>query len=442
MHGIKLGVCSAYKSANIPIFRALNHSPSDIGAEYFNEDEGMIYIDMSHSDPYTLTNNEAIFWISDDSSNNRFGILRGSTGTFRYFISASGVQYLNYTQNTFNGTYLSARFKMVCHWKDGTLSVFYNGEKILEDAITMPSSITAFDLGQSNDGVNTMSGMLHEVKIWNKAPSLEYARQQSRYYNIIDLTRDVARKGVVFAGQSNMTGSDGVGSASYTHTPKLLTNSGDYEDYADPFDDDTDALILGSVLSDSGAALSYAGQVLDLLIDADGAQWYGVPATKNATGLIADWSVWYDSLSPNPDKTILNRAHALNMRGLMGQNAGSIQCLVWHQGEGDAISGVSVSDYKAAALELFNEFRQTTAIDKVVIVSLHKWVAALQTAHGAAQAQWESIQNAHNELASEYAWITLVDISDIEATLDNGLHLAKAQHDVIAPRVASAIETL
>jgi len=437
MLGLGFGLGFVRDGGLKPVFSAFEKSTPD--ATLYSGEEGMVVIDSTTTTPYTRTNYETIFSFYTNN-NNRFELFHRDTETFQIIITVGGVSQTAEIINTINGTFLPNRQRFVVRWKDGSLQIYMNGEEIyyVESGLSFPDTVSNVYLAQR---VADLQGTIEYVALYDTGSTEAFARSLSKNSTDIipTITYDNTRRGVVFAGQSNSVGVASTGSHTYTNTNKLLTNSGDYEDYSDPADDDTDTVILSSVLSDT-AALGYQGLVVDALKTADSDfEWFAVPAAKGNTE-IADWVPYITSFTV-ADRVIAQRFHALVNRALMAKQAGTLTYTVWHQGESDAIAGTSKEDYKAAVLELFTEYRKVVGDHPIVIVSLHRWVTALDTTHSATQANWSAIQEAQKELAASVPWMAFVDISDIEATQDDGLHLAQAEQAIIAPRIEAAINS-
>ncbi|GEM_PF-3115154 len=419
-----------------PVFSA--NEKSTPNASLYSGDEGIVVVDSTATTPYTRTNFETVFSFYSNN-NNRFELFHRDAETFQIIVTVGGVSQTAEIINTIAGVFLPYRQRFVIRWKDGSLQIYMNGEEIyyVESGLSFPDTVSNIYLAQR---VADLQGDINYIALYNKGSTENFARNLSKNSTgiITSLTHDATRRGVIFAGQSNSVGVASTGSHTYNNTNKLLTNSGDYEDYSDPADDDTDTLIGNSVLSDT-AALGYQGLVVDALKTANSDyEWFAVTGAKGNTE-IADWIPYTTSFTV-ADRVIADTFHALVNRALMAKQAGSLNYTVWHQGESDAIAGTSKADYKAAVLEMLTEYRKVVGAHPIILVSLHKWVDTLNSTHGATQAEWAAIQTAQSELATENSWITLVDISDIEATQDDGLHLAQAEQVIVAERINAAIK--
>ena len=143
----------------------------------------------------------------------------------------------------------------------------------------------------------------------------------------------------VGAGQSNMSGR-GTNNQSYSHgslKATLFHNDYTWDDLADPTDDPTGAV--DTALNDPLAAGSYIPKIATDLMASTGVPCAFVPSSIGGRGIDPWWVLdtqWDRDTYPG----------STTYRAVTG--VGGVRLVLWHQGETDAIDGVSANSYETS----------------------------------------------------------------------------------------------
>lgn len=418
-----------------------------ISADDYDASEGIIVIDSIANDQYDRANFETIFSIDNNTNNNRAQFFHRDSEVLQLIITAGGVSQVSFIFNTFNGIFLSERQRIVMRWKSGALQIYMNGIEVgyWASGITMPAA-TEINFGQ-NSGTADLQGTIVHTAFYNQGGTEDFARSLSRQPVIVPgLTYDDNRSGIMVFGQSNESGADLTGSLTYENSFNMINNAGAYVSWSDPWNDDTDNLILGGILTEATPGLSYISLLMDMVAE-DGGEWYGIPACKSNTR-IDEWGPFIESgLSGTgvPDRVPYNRFWALANRALMAKQAGQIKFIVFGVCESDAIAATAKADYIARCKRVIAELLKVIDMPNipVVIRGALSWTAALGTAQSVTEAEWVAIQEGGEDLAALYDNYAYADNTDITATLDSNLHIdANAEGSDVAENVFDAYDSL
>lgn len=199
----------------------------------------------------------------------------------------------------------------------------------------------------------------------NQAPG--QGTLEVRFTNETDTTSSRTLVGVgdifVCAGQSNMSGR-GTSNQSYSHaTLKACLFGNDYtwKELSDPYDSATSQT--DAVSSDAGVvAGSFIPLLATELMALTGVPVAFIPCAKGATGIDPDHL-------PGVDHQ--DRATLYGSMVYRALQVGGVKCVLWFQGETDAINGVSQADYNADLDTIANAIQADLGV-KLMACKLHE----------------------------------------------------------------------
>lgn len=418
-------------------------SPTEYANALYDREGGTMAIDLTYATPYNYAANEVSLYLGDAGFRDRTVQSQwdGSSpeGELRTRVRVNNIETFAEDKNL-TISFLPPRQKHSVRYnaEEGSSTYYLNGIKVFEKT----SGLTFADQSDmlicagkiaGTTSLNT-SGTINDFVYYGVGAGQALARSLSNNYEVVSgLTGDSARRGIVFAGQSNSSGR-ATATPTYTNTIYNLANDGTYGSYTDPYDDATGTLIQNSLLSDASAAVGYAGYCIDDLAD-DGEEYFSCAANKGGTA-ISTWAAF--AAGAQADSVIQDRAYAFINRIKMAQQAanGRLPVVVWHQGESDAEAGTASATYKATWKALMDEARAACGNFPIIVLSLHEYNVALT----ATEANWNRISGDLLELPSEYSNTYGYDISSFAGQTGDRVHLSDASDQSIGVGISNIIQ--
>lgn len=421
-------------------------SPTEYSNSFYDSAGGGAVVSLTYTTPTNPNANECPLYIGDPSTyQNRAFQLQWDGATpeneMRVRVRDTNVEKFAEDKN-FTISYVGAKQKHAGYYNaaTGRVAYYFDGIKVMDKTggVTFPTSANVEICVGKINGITSLNtaASITDFVYYGSDVSETTIRNLSRNNDIVTgLTGDAARRGIVFAGQSNSSGRT-TATPTYTNTIKLLKNSGTYGNYTDPFDDDTGNLFANSLLADAAADTGYAGYCIDDLAD-DGEEYFACPANKGGTA-IASWQPFAAGI--DADNVIQDQAYAFIRRIQMATHAagGRLPVVVWHQGETDAINGTTAAAYKAAWKELMDEARAAVGNFPIVALSLHEWNVGISPS--VSEANWNVISDALLDLPSEYSNTYGLDISEYSGQGADLVHLSDTSNQGIGVDISNLIQ--
>lgn len=429
------------QGAPLPAIDLTAPSAQSLDASLVKPDQGVVFINTSDTSPQTQTNNSVYFAATfNDASSNRIILNQTSTGGFKLRADSGSVNSVDF--DSADEMMIDERRAMALRYGSFGMELYYNGMKLFKDSsFTPPAALNKAAVGQFTEGSLGLDAdvSLEHFKYFDTALSPDIARALTRKgFEQSGVTYDGTRDMIGFLGQSNSSGR-GSGSFTYTNTSliKMLHNDGTIDNYSDPYDDNTGEEI-STFLSDTGTGLSYAGKVIDDLAGASGRTTVAVPANEGGTSF--DANDWVADAVFSGGEALGAQLWAAIVRLQKAAVLGQLRAIVWHQGESDAVAGVSKAAYKAAWTKMADEIRAALGVSvPFVICTLHQWDSSIAVA---TESNWNTISDALDELGSEYSNAVGVDLSDIAGASGDRLHLGSTGLSTAAGRISTAIQSV
>lgn len=445
---MKLGLGLGFNGGSI-IYKPVqtgNGAEINTSPAYFNATQGAMILNVPIDNTNTL--NGALLSLSDGTLNNLIEVLApAAAGDRRVFcqVLSGGSTILQHSLGEGSGAPArsNGNYKICATYKNSEISFYINGFLIAKYTGASLPTLSQIGIGSRTNSTLATQYTIGDWEYYDKFLPKQVAESKTRQIVAANsLTFDSALNIVMFMGQSNSSGR-ATANPTYTNlvaSRRLLANDLTVKDYADPYDDDASSLYPYN--DDANAGGSYAGVVIDGLVTSEGGKWCALPTNKGATPVDGTFNGWAYNLDQGSSQFESGSvSYTGYQKALIALKAGNVRALVWHQGESNALSGTTETNFKTATKNILEYYRSILNCP-IIIVGLHKWV----TGSGmGAEADWNNIQAWQEEIAGEYDYMSFVDLSDIEGAPGNGdvagvkIHLDLAANQTAGGRIATAI---
>ncbi|TXH10054.1 MAG: hypothetical protein E6R04_06380 [Spirochaetes bacterium] len=254
---------------------------------------------------------------------------------------------------------------------------------------------------------------------------------------------------VLFGGQSNEVGvADAVAPTgpTYPHAAsmKMIGADGVLKAYSDPYAVNTGALFASPYLNNSGVGVSYAGTLLNDLVEHFGGTWCAVCiaqggatvkryAAPRADSNPANCGFWFDTeLSNNNQMSPLLYAALQRIRH--AKTLGVIRYLVWGQGASDGVLGTPAAEFKTISANLMGILRKEAGNVPIIRLGISDKPSFMDSSFPSNT--WNYIKAAIPEYT--VSGTTHVSASGIPMQSD-GLHYTTSGYVALGARIAAAI---
>lgn len=261
---------------------------------------------------------------------------------------------------------------------------------------------------------------------------------------------------VLVCGQSNEVGEeDTVAPTAPTYpnaaSMKMIGADGVLKAYSDPYADNTGALFATPYLNNTGTGVSFAGQMLNDLVEHFGGTWCATclaqggasvkyyPAPRLDSNPV-NCGFWFDTdLSNNVQISPLLYATIQRIRH--ARTLGVIRYIVWGQGATDGVLGTDPEEFKTISTQLMAILRREAGGDvpiiRLGIADKPAFVAADEGPSGTYENNtWDGIQTAIQEYSVPNTTIVNPDGIAIQA---DQLHYTTSGYVSLGARIAAAI---
>lgn len=261
---------------------------------------------------------------------------------------------------------------------------------------------------------------------------------------------------VLVCGQSNEVGEeDTVAPTAPTYpnaaSMKMIGADGVLKAYSDPYADNTGALFAAPYLNNSGTGVSFAGQMLNDLVEHFGGTWCAVCLAEGGASVKyypsprldsnpVNCGFWFDTdLSDNVQMSPLLYATIQRIRH--ARTLGVIRYIVWGQGATDGILGTDPEEFKTLSTQLMAILRREAGGDvhiiRLGIADKPAFVAADEGPSGTYEGNtWDEIQAAIQEYSVPNTTIVNPDGIAIQA---DQMHYTTSGYVSLGARIAAAI---
>lgn len=332
-----------------------------------------VYIEYTDSTFSTsAANSPILLCISQGTSTtNRLYIRKANTGQRMQTV----IQNMTEIWQGFLSSFANGTHKLLITG-DSTGCWFYIDGHLLswiDTSYTQPTGLDSVYVGRLNSGTsnNYAPTSSANLQIWQRRLTDAQCRMLTGNVQIVSGITNTNKDIIAFLGQSNSSGLAS-GTGDYVNTTKmfLLSNAlTSVAAYSDPFDVQTSARV--SALSDSTAALSWAGYVIDAMSQQTGRDTVALPVNKASTcflGTVSGGSVptWDNNSSYNRTSgSYIVGANATITAAVqqmqIAKQFGNIRGVIWQGNEGDVLSTVAVNQaaFEAKYPQIVQELRQS-----------------------------------------------------------------------------------
>ena len=261
---------------------------------------------------------------------------------------------------------------------------------------------------------------------------------------------------VLVCGQSNDVGEeDTVAPTAPTYpnaaSMKMIGADGVLKAYSDPYADNTGALFATPYLNNTGIGVSFAGQLLNDLVEHFGGTWCATCLAQGGASIKyypaprldsnpVNCGFWFDTdLSDNVQMSPLLYATIQRIRH--ARTLGVIRYIVWGQGATDGILGTDPEEFKTISTQIMDIRRRQSGSDvpiiRLGIADKPAFVAADEGPGGTYEGNtWDEIQTAIQEYSVPNTTIVNPDGIAIQA---DQLHYTTSGYMSLGARIAAAI---
>ncbi len=364
---------SSRKRVLFPIPVYINESPTqqlDLSPSELNPLRGTVFFEFTDSNVTGgVSGSPVIFSIVNSGAiaTERIFLQKRSANGGRMRVVSTGNGTPNEVYDHFLPFFPNGKHKVAIGWDENNLKIWFNGVLFCEITgnYDRPVGLDVFGVGRLAGGGSTYSsGTIDKIEIYNVLLTDAQAAQVTFNNEMLSgVTFDADKNIFMFMGQSNSVG-QATGSPTYTNTGQmfLLGNDMVMGAYSDPYADPAGALVAG--MDDASFGIGYAGYFADSLsslIDEDVAV---CPANLSGQGLAADTSSTWNAKGNANYRTggtkitgILGTCMGAMNQICMAQQFGTIQGVIWGQGETDANRAVSQATYTSELQELIQAVR-------------------------------------------------------------------------------------
>ena len=437
--GRGLGSAAMHINAPRPVFSYITAKGDTIPATVplsavGNITEGTIVVEYRDDNPRSSSDGyQNIFYLGTSGSSNQVALVKYmANGELLFRVTRNNTHYLKFDYKP-DAIVPGRTNRIALSFKAGGVAVALNGIVIAtHNTNLMPASFAdGFGIGQLAQGGNIFAGDISEFSFYDKALSVHDVRRLSRKTDIVDAEFSVARDIIAFMGQSNSLG-DGslVEAPSYTHAIKLLSKdlSQGIENYVDPYGYAANPTF-ANLFNSTNNKFSYGGVVCDAVMGITGRETVALPVNMGGTGLVdpANWGV----INEVTGQSVMNeRSYAAIKTLQTAQQFGNLKAVVWHQGETDAASGVSGTNYTSVLTDFYNVIRRHVGNVPIITIALHDEPPS-------GYLTWNDIQTAQK--AFTYPNHTVVSAEGKEAQSGNETHLSATGLIDLGGDIANAI---
>lgn len=372
---------------------------------------------MEYDDPRPRWSSlvDTLFSMGTAGVTDRIALFKGGTGDLLFRTTKASTEYLNYD---FSGDAVVEGITSVglSYSSTGTGIISINGVNVANSSgLTLPTSFSAgLCVGTFPGGGTPMTGWVRRIDLFSGAPNAATLNARTDVTLETSGNYDADRNMIMFMGQSNSVGLGPGTAPTYTNTGSisLLGNDGVLKTYADPYDSTTDEQFGTAWLSDSAAANSYAGTIIDDLVGYIGGEWCAVPANKGGTGVLYDTANssvdgWWTQTDLGGNVTALcPTVYCAIQRIKQAKAIGTIRSIVWDQAATDGLYGHDTTEFKDATERLISLLRQYAGNVPVIIVVMQNKPDAGWIDSEYPDNNWADIQQAQRDLViSDSDWV-------------------------------------
>ena len=405
----------------------------------WNTKQFTLYLEATPTAVSAASNTFWLFIGDADGGNNGFYVQqRSASGApWRHAALSGGgsTPILDVQKDNFN----AGLHKLAIVWDGTNVKFWFDGVLTCMDAATLPTDMDGIGIGCIGSAASsTFLGTLGRFEYHPYAMNdLEAAAKTRGIIVKSGITRDPALNVIGFEGDSTVCGT-ATGPATYTNTSlmKMIKNDGVLAAYADSYDVSTSSIFKN--LDDSRTSeVSFAGTAIDYLAGQTAQTWAALPICKVGSAMIANWSL--NQAGSNFDKIAQSVGQSAIRQSMLADAHGTLRTLVFGVGVNDAIAGNSAASFKAAAKDYIARRRAALGRDvPYVIRSLHAWASGT----GATQNNWNAINGALQEIATEVGGCRLADISAVAGASGDEEHYDLTGTVSVGNTVGAAVKTL
>jgi hypothetical protein len=132
-------------------------------SSWYRQDEGAFFVD------YTEPNNvKAIFYVGDDTNNNRMALLRDGAGTATLYVTSSGAAQAAITKSAIT---VGASVKSSISYKTDDFLFVRNGDAAGTDTTVIVPVVNQLRIGQNSSSLPTsvLNGYIKRLTYYNQA---------------------------------------------------------------------------------------------------------------------------------------------------------------------------------------------------------------------------------------------------------------------------------
>jgi hypothetical protein len=408
----------------------------------------------------TVTGSPVPFSFGDTGKLNGFFMQKTNVGQarLRHFVESGNAAQFYY--DAYATTLLNCRSKnAVSINADGSIMLARNGAITARKAsITKPASYDdGVSVGRYSNAASSntwSSGTAYLAQVFGRGLSedelIAATRPTVAPLDAGTYPPQSTAKGIAFPGQSNASGRGGTSYPTYTNQERMkkLPLNFSYGDYADPANANTGSLITG--LDDSGAQLGADGYTMDEILSArpDIPFLCAIPCSVPSTGWGIHWGPQITNTAiTNSDANIkhLGASMQATIERLVAANfIVPIEAVVFHLGEYDSTTAVATTSAVIQAQATLAVPLLRKALNKpnlpIIFVGMHAWHADL--AASITQALWEQKIVDYQAVAANFLNVFAVDISDLDGTVGDRVHLTAASQQTKGQRIAAILKNL